>query len=97
VKTVAIDGIDKTSLFANMTLTLADKTYTSTNGGGAWPATGTWAYATNSTTVITRNDGLQITIDEITDSKLKLSFDWAKSTFGGRVNSVGGKNVFTFQ
>ncbi|MFM9837453.1 MAG: hypothetical protein ACKVOQ_04270 [Cyclobacteriaceae bacterium] len=97
VSSVVVDGVDKTSLFANMTLNFSDKTYTTTNGGGAWLASGTWTYATSSTTVITRNDGLQITIDELTETKLKLSFDWAKTTFGGRIQSVGGKNVFTFQ
>ena len=96
ITTVAVDGVDKTSLFANMTLTFSDKTYTTTNGGGAWPASGTWAYSTNSTTVIVRNDGLQITIDELTATKLKLSFDWAKSTFGGRIHSVGGKMCLRF-
>ena len=97
VTTVAVDGVDKTSLFANMTLTFVDKKFTTTNGGGAWPASGTWAYATNSTTMIVRNDGLQINMDELTETKLTLSFDWAKTTFGGRTHSAGGKNVFTFQ
>jgi hypothetical protein len=96
VSTVTVDGVDKTSVFANMTLNFSDKTFTTTKGGAAWPASDSWSYASGSTTVIVRGDGTQLTIEELTATKLKLSFNWAKTTLGGRTSSVGGQNVFTF-
>ena len=99
IKTETVDGTDETSLFSGMTLNFTATSYTTTNGGVMWPSNGTWQFTDETATAIKRNDGLMISIDEATETSLSLSFTWATTTFGqgGRVESVAGKHVFTFQ
>lgn len=96
IQSVHVDDIDKTTLFSNMKLAFTDGDYTTINGGDTWPASGTWAYASGSTTKIIRDNELEIAIEELTNAQLTLTLQWAKTTFGGRVGSVQGKNVFVF-
>jgi hypothetical protein len=94
---VLVDGVDKTSLFTNMTLKFTTTNYTTTNGGVVWPASGTWTFTDETARKIKRNDNLEVTITEITEASLKLSLTWATGTFGsGRVSSVAGNHVFNF-
>jgi len=95
--TVSVDGTDKTDVYKDLTLTFGTTTYTSTNGGVVWPATGTWAFTAPDATAIERNDGLVVSIQEITSSSLKLGLTWNKTTLGsGRTSSVSGQHVFSF-
>jgi hypothetical protein len=97
IKTVSVDATDRTSLYPGLTLTFTATGYTTTNGGVIWPADGTWSFKDQSATVITRSDGLEITIQELSETSLKLAFTWAKTTLGsGRVQSVSGQHVMTF-
>jgi hypothetical protein len=94
---VLVDGVDKTSLFTNMTLKFTATNYTTTNGGVVWPASGTWTFTDDTAKKIKRNDNLEVIITEITETSLKLSLTWATGTFGsGRVSSVAGNHVFNF-
>lgn len=71
--------------------------YTSVNGGVLWPASGTWTFKTDEAKAITRDDGLEITIDALTEKSMTISFTRAGDTVfeGGRGNAVGGKHVLT--
>jgi hypothetical protein len=71
--------------------------YTSVNGGVLWPASGTWTFKTDEAKAITRDDGLEITIDALTEKSMTISFTRAGDTVfeGGRNNAVGGKHVLT--
>ena len=52
---------------------------------------------TNETTAIKRDDGLVVTLQEVTDTSLKLALTWTKTTLGsGRIESVSGQHVFSF-
>jgi hypothetical protein len=94
---VLVDGVDKISFFTNMTLKFTATNYTTTNGGVVWPASGTWIFTDDTARKIKRNDNLEVTITEITETSLKLSLTWATGTFGsGRVSSVAGNHVFSF-
>jgi len=94
---VLVDGVDKTSLFTNMTLKFTTTNYTATNGGVVWPASGTWTFTDDTAKKIKRNDNLEVTITELTETSLKLSLTWATGTIGsGRVSSVAGNHVFNF-
>ena len=96
VSVVTVDAVDKTSLFTNMTLTFTASGYTTTNGGPVWPASGTWKFVDGAARKIIRNDDLEITITEITDTSLKFSLTWNANTFGsGRTSSVAGNHLFT--
>src|SRR5436190_4270793 len=93
MQSVTVDGVDKTSLYAGLTIKFTATAFTTTNGGAVWPATGTWHWTNNEQTVFERNDGLPVTA-EVTDSTLKLSLVWAKNTLGGKVQSVAGNHIF---
>jgi hypothetical protein len=93
---VTVDGVDKTTLYAGLTLSFTDTNYTTTNGGVVWPASGTWTFADATGKLITRSDGLSITVEEVIATSLRLRLTWAKATLGGRVESLAGVHVFSF-
>lgn len=97
LQSASVDGVDKSSVYPGLTIKFTDTNFTTTNGRVVWPATSTWQFADATGKSITRGDGLAISIDEATTSKLILKFNWNQNTFGsGRASSVKGQNVFTF-
>ncbi|GHM98931.1 hypothetical protein WSM22_04210 [Cytophagales bacterium WSM2-2] len=96
LSTLSVDGVDKTSLYAGMTLSIATGTYTTVNGAPVWPATDTWTLSNDGKT-ITRGDGIEVSVTAITADGLTLTLNWTMNTFaGGRTASVAGNHVFTF-
>jgi hypothetical protein len=97
VQSVDVDGIEKTSVYSNLKLTFTETTFTSTNGGGIWPATGTWSFADKTGKLVKRGDGVEITVNESSTTLLKLKLNWTETTLGaGRTSSVSGQHIFTF-
>ncbi len=96
IQTVMIDNKSSSS-FSGLTLNFTSTTYTTTNGKVVWPASGTWVFIDSNAKIVLRDDQVKVSLDEITESKLVLSLDWANPTLGGgRTNSVVGHHVFTF-
>ena len=94
---VTVDNTDKTAVYSGLTLGFTDTNYSTTNGGVVWPANGTWAFADATGKLITRSDGLAISVEEATTTKLSLKLTWAAPTLGGgRASSVAGVHVFVF-
>ena len=97
MSTVTVDGADKTSIYKDLKLTFTSTGFTSVNGGAVWPASGTWDFTSAEATAIKRNDGVEVTLQEVTDASLKLALIWNKNTLGpGRIESVSGQHVFSF-
>jgi hypothetical protein len=97
IQAATVDGASQTALFTGLTLTFSDTGFTSTNGEPVWPASGTWAFVNEGATSFTRNDGVVVTIQEISGSAMILSLTWDKTTLGpGRIASVEGQTVLTF-
>jgi hypothetical protein len=98
LKSVDVSGTDQTSVYKGLTLTFTPTSFTTTNGGVVWPVTGTWEFKTPEATTIVRDDKLELTIQEVTDTSLKLALTWTKTTFDktGRLESVSGAHTFTF-
>ena len=97
LKSVDVSGKDQTSVYKGLTLTFTTTSFTTTNGGTVWPVTGTWEFKTPDATAIVRDDKLEVTIQEVTETSLKLALTWSKNTFtSGRVEAVSGAHVFTF-
>jgi hypothetical protein len=95
VSDVQVNGTNQNALFSGFTITFAEATYTSTNGDPVWPATDTWSMQ-NETTITRGSDGVNIFIQQISESALKLELIWNKTTYGpGRSQSVAGQHVFT--
>ena len=107
---VTVDGVDKSSLFTNLTITFASAStadgkpvafngsFTTTNGGAVWPASGNWTITDPTVgTNLSRNDGVTVQLTEVTATQLKFNLAWSKNTFGsGKVGSVKGQHAFTF-
>ena len=96
MQSVSVDGVDKSSLYNGLTIKFSGTTFTVTNGGPVWPASGSWSFTADDGTKIKRDDGIEVLV-EATATTLKLTLTWTKTTLGsGRVESVKGQNVFTF-
>jgi hypothetical protein len=97
MQSVMVDGTDRTTIYTGLILNFTANGYTTTNGGAVWPASGTWLFADVTAKLITRSDGLALTVEEITTTKLSLKLTWSKSTLGGgRTSSLAGVHVFVF-
>ena len=97
MQSVTVSSTDQTALYSGLQISFTEAAYTSVNGGTIWPASGTWEFTNETATVIKRNDGVMIALNEVTEKKLVMSFTWDKTTLGsGRVNSISGQHVFTF-
>lgn len=91
------DDADVTSQFTGFELTVdSDLNYTTVNGGNAWPGTGSFILNENDIDVLTRSDGVEVSIDEISSSALELSFQ-INSLPGGRANGITGNFTFSLQ
>src|SRR3982750_2064991 len=62
MQSVYVDGVDRSSLFDNMQLTIGENTFTTTNGGMVWPASESWHFSNTQATMIERGDQLVISI-----------------------------------
>ena len=97
IQSVAVDGADQTNVYKGLSLSFTNTLVNATNGGAVWLASDTWKFADETGKSITRGDGIQVTVEEATATKLVLKLTWTKTTLGsGRINSVKGVNVFTF-
>lgn len=97
MQSVTVDGADKTSIYKDLTLKFSASSFTTTNGGAVWPATGTWSFTTADAAAVKRDDGLEVKLQEVTATSLKLALTWSKTTLGpGRIESVSGQHVFSF-
>ena len=95
IQSEAVDGVDKTSSYTGFTITFSASGYTTTKGGGIWPASGSWSFQGTSATTIVRNDNTVIQI-VVTDSSLVMTISWTTTTLGsGRAEATSGNNVFT--
>lgn len=98
VQSVMVDGVDRTSLYGALILKFTESSFTATNGGPVWPASGTWSFSDDTGKSVTRSDALKITVVEADASKLVLKLTWSKSTVGpGRAASVSGEHVFSLK
>jgi len=96
MQTAQVDGVDKTATYSGLSVTFTSSGYTATNGKGLWAASGTWSFVDAEGKKIKREDGTEMAV-EVTDTSLKLSFNWTKATVGGgRVESIAGQHVLSF-
>ena len=94
---VQFDGKDVNGVFKDFTITFTEsKTFTTTAGNSpVWPASGKFTVKSNSTSAgfkLLRDDGVEVTVDKLTDTQLVLKFNYIGKT--SRVKSVSGGFVF---
>ena len=96
VNSVINDGQNVTSQFNGFTLTVtSQQTYTTTNGGNAWPAQGTFELVNNNLDVFTRDDNVNISITSISETNLTLTFQITEVR-GTASGTEGITGSFTF-
>lgn len=89
-------SLDITELFQDFTVKFTEGGYTTTGTTPVWARSGTWEFKDDSGEVFVRNDGLEVTIIEITDTSLKFSLEWDQTTYEeGRPRSLPGTHTFT--
>lgn len=106
VTSVTIDGVDKSNMFTNLSIKFnassnlngqasLDGSFTATNGGVVWPASGSWNISSDGRS-LTRGDGVAIQLTDITSTSLKMSLAWSQTTFGtGRSEGLKGQHEFS--
>jgi hypothetical protein len=96
LSSVTIEGDDGAELFKGFSLAFSPTTYATTGTTPVWKRSGTWTFANEDATILTRDDGLEVTIENIDDKNLKLVLYWDHETSsdGGRTRSLKGKHEF---
>ena len=94
---LTVDGVDQTTLFPALVITLSKGSYTAQNGAPVWPASGTWNLTDENT--ISRDNNTEIIIVSLSETNVTLRLHWNKDTFGkgGRATSVVGNHSFEFR
>jgi hypothetical protein len=97
INSVKVDGVDRTNLFTDMSITFRDQDYTAVNGGPIWGTTQNWTFTDNAAKAFSNASGVVVDIKEINATSLKLELSWNQSTLdGGRNKSVEGLHEFQF-
>jgi hypothetical protein len=97
---VELDGEDVSDIFEDFEVTFtSDRTYNTTDGNDrVWDNSGTFTLSAASNDAgfnIIRDDDVEIRVEELTEDKLILSFNYDAST--GRKKSVSGEFVFDLE
>lgn len=97
LKTATVDGTDQTAVYSGLQITFSTTGYSTISKTPSWSTVGTWKFIDESANAIVRNDNLEITIVELTDDQLKISYTWSSNTFAsGRKESLTGSHVLMF-
>ena len=92
---VTVDGVDKSDVYKDFSITFGKNTYTTQSGSPIWKASGTWAFANAEATKMKLDGVTEVEINSISADLLELTIQWNQDTFEpGRINSVKGKNKF---
>ena len=95
---VSLAGIDVTEeLFEGFSIRFTQNQLFTTGTTPVWLRTDTWQFKTGSSTIIIRGqDAKEVTIENISETELRISLDWDQTTFeGGRSTSLPGRYSFT--
>lgn len=97
---VELDNVPVNKVFSGFVLTVTDQAaFTTTNGNSPiWAASGKFTLKKVTTTAgfnLMREDGVEVFIDQMTDAKLVLRFQYVGQP--GRLGSVGGEYVFDLE
>jgi hypothetical protein len=97
---ITVDGVDVTTdLFTGFSIKFSGNTLTTTGETPVWLRTDTWTFKDDAATAIIRGqDNKEVAITNVSDTELKLTLQWDKTTYeGGRVRSIPGTYVFTLK
>lgn len=87
------DNNDVTNQFAGFRLAIEQFTYTTQNGGNAWPDQGTYSFIENDLNRLLRSDGVELQIKSLSSDELIITFQTTQ--LNGRKSGITGG--FEFQ
>ena len=97
VQSVTVDDQDALDFFTNLSVTFTKTGFTTSNPGPIWPASGSWDFSNAEATHILRGDGLDITIDALSDTEFRCTLYWDELVVGpGRADAIVGTHKFVF-
>jgi hypothetical protein len=94
---ITLSGNDVVNdLFQGFTLRFTNNRIFTTGTSPIWLPEDTWQFkpGSNATIIIRGMDGREIPIREVTNTQLRISLEWDKTTFGGRQKSLPGLYEF---
>lgn len=71
---ITLDGSDVSSRYDGFSMDIDNGSFTTTNAGNLFPATGTWSWVGTSDNQVTTGNGKSITITTLTSSRIVFSF-----------------------
>lgn len=98
IKSVTVDGVDKSQDYPGMTISFSDNAVTVVKGGVVWLSQDTWQFTSAQATAIVRGDGVTVDLITLTSTSLVVRLSWSETTYGpGRMHSVAGEYIFSFE
>ncbi|MEM9859312.1 MAG: lipocalin family protein [Bacteroidota bacterium] len=94
VNGVINDNIDVSDQFTSFTLQITENRYTTQNGGNPWSEQGTFDIKSDDINILTRDDDVELKIDELNEGTLVLSFNYSVPP-GGRRSGITGQFTFS--
>jgi len=96
---VTVAGFDVTEeFFSDFTIRFSGTQLFTTGTTPVWLRNDTWQFKSGTANIIIRGqDSREVTIENISETELKLSLKWPLTTFGGRSKSLPGNYVFTLK
>ena len=94
---VVIDGKDQSVHYSGFSLTLGNQTYTTTNAGQLFAASGTWRWSgAEKADKITLSEGKELTIKQLTANRLVFEFNLASAASErAGISGVSGNYTIT--
>ena len=93
VNSITNDNQNVSALYSGFSLSIDGLNFSTTHGGNAWPSSGSFSFENNNLDELLRSDGTVISIDEISSTKLILSFNTPE--LNGRNTGITGGFIFT--
>jgi hypothetical protein len=92
---VMVEGVNVTDLFKDFTISFTATGYTTTGTTPVWPRSGTWHLKDDAAKILIRDsDSKEVTIENISETTLRITLTWDQTTYGGRSTSISGKHEF---
>ncbi len=93
---VTVEGENAAEIFKDFSITFTNTGYTTTGTTPVWKRSGTWAFTDATATKFRRDDNVEVTIESINETSLKLVLFWEQEiTEPGRTNALRGRHEFT--
>ncbi len=93
---VTVEGENAAEIFEDFSITFTNTGYTTTGTTPVWKRSGTWSFTDATATKFKRDDNVEVTIESINETSLKLVLFWEQEIAEpGRTTALRGRHEFT--